>query len=55
MKKVFLTLVFGFLLFCSEKLFAQSIDEVTVGATFEIGRNSTGNCSRFGICTKRLK
>lgn len=55
MKKVILTLVFGIFLFCSESLFAQSIDEVTVGATFDIGRNSTGNCSRFGLCTKKIK
>lgn len=29
--------------------------EVTVGATIDIGRNSTGNCSRFGLCTSRIK
>jgi len=55
MKKLFLTFVLSLVLFSSQNLFSQSIDEVTVGATFDIGRNSTGNCSRFGICTKKIK
>lgn len=33
---------------------AQTV-EVGVSFTIEIGRNSTGNCSRFGLCTQRTK
>lgn len=55
MKKIILTLVFGIFLIYSESLFAQSIDEVTVSFTIDIGRNSTKNCSRFGLCTKETK
>lgn len=36
-------------------MFSQKVDEVTVGATIDIGRNSTGNCSKFGLCTKKIK
>lgn len=32
---------------------SQTVDEVTIGVTFEIGRNSTNNCSRFGLCTEK--
>jgi hypothetical protein len=55
MKKLILTFVFSLFLFNSQNAFSQKVDEVTVGATIDIGRNSTGNCSRFGLCTKKIK
>lgn len=55
MKKLILTFVFSLFLFNSQNVFSQKVDEVTVGATIDIGRNSTGNCSRFGLCTKKIK
>lgn len=55
MKKLILTFVFSLFLFNSQNAFSQKLDEVTVGATIDIGRNSTGNCSRFGLCTKKIK
>lgn len=56
MKKFVLTFVFSLLmLFVPQESFSQKIDEVHVGFTVDIGRNSTGNCSRFGLCTQRTK
>lgn len=34
---------------------AQNSVKVTVGCSIEIGRNSTGDCSRFGLCTSKTK
>lgn len=55
MKKLFFSLVFSLFLFNSQNVFSQRIDEVTIGSTIEIGRNSTKNCSRFGLCTEKIK
>lgn len=55
MKKIVLNLIFCIGMLFSQNSYSQSVDEVTVSATFDIGRNSTGNCSRFGICTVRTK
>ena len=56
MKKIVITFVFSLLmLLVPQESFSQKIDEVHIGATIDIGRNSTGNCSRFGLCTKRIK
>ena len=52
MKKLVFGLIAVFMLSFSAN--AQTV-EVGVSFTIEIGRNSTGDCSRFGLCTERTK
>jgi hypothetical protein len=53
MKKLLFGLI-AIVMFGAESI-AQNSVKVVVSCTIQIGRNSTGDCSRFGLCTEKTK